>query len=172
MLWSACVHGTSCLCTLSVSAFMHWAIPTLARFLFITKTCLCFLVIKIFQPLLCDATHVIAVDVSSSHMYTDEWLQTASTLCPCSCPCRKVQRVSPSYAQSKAQMDHPKRISWLLVAVSNATRIVLWRQAGWQKRRKKTRTILTFDCFRFVTLKQLLLLLQTRAGSISCSMYL
>ena len=30
-----CVHGTSCLCTLSASAaFMHWTIPTWARFLF------------------------------------------------------------------------------------------------------------------------------------------
>ena len=36
MLWSAyhCVHGTSCLCTLSASAFMHWVIPTSALFIF------------------------------------------------------------------------------------------------------------------------------------------
>ena len=36
MLWSAYyyVHGTSCFCTLSASAFMHWTIPTWARFLF------------------------------------------------------------------------------------------------------------------------------------------
>ena len=27
------VHGTSCLCTLSASVFMHWDIPTSARFL-------------------------------------------------------------------------------------------------------------------------------------------
>ena len=29
-----CVHGTSCFCTLSASAFMYWTIPTWARFLF------------------------------------------------------------------------------------------------------------------------------------------
>ena len=36
MLWSAyhCVHSTSCLCTLSVSAFVHRAVPTSARLLF------------------------------------------------------------------------------------------------------------------------------------------
>ena len=28
---------------------------------------------------------------------------------------RNVQVVSPSYAQNKAQMDHPQRISWVLV---------------------------------------------------------
>ena len=40
---------------------------------------------------------------------------------------KKVRVVSPSYAQNKAQMGHPKR---LLVAVLNATRIALWRWAG------------------------------------------
>ena len=30
-------------------------------------------------------------------------------------PAKKVQAVSLSYTQSKAQMDHPQRISWLLV---------------------------------------------------------
>ena len=36
MLWTAyhCVHGTSCLCAFSANAFMHWAIPTSARFPF------------------------------------------------------------------------------------------------------------------------------------------
>ena len=35
---------------------------------------------------------------------------------------KKALAVSPSYAQNKAQMNHPHR---LLVAVSNATRILL-----------------------------------------------
>ena len=47
--------------------------------------------------------------------------------CPLSLPRKIAQAVSPSYAQSKAQINYPKRILWLLVAVSNATHIALRR---------------------------------------------
>ena len=56
MLWSArayhCVHGTFCLCTLSASAFMHWDIPTSARFLFrnlFMEACFCSFLIKLIS---------------------------------------------------------------------------------------------------------------------------
>ena len=41
---------------------------------------------------------------------------------PLSLPRKNAQAVSPSYAQSKAQINSPQRISWLLVAVSNVAR--------------------------------------------------
>ena len=67
----------------------------------------------------------MVVDASSTHVCINEWRPTVSTLCPLSLPHKKVQAVSPSYAQSKAQKYHPQRIPWLLVAVSNATRIII-----------------------------------------------
>ena len=79
------------------------------------------------------AAHVIAVDASSSRKCTciNERRQTSSTICLLSFPRRKAQAVSASYTQSKAQKDHPQRISWLLVAISNATRIALRRYWTW-----------------------------------------
>ena len=67
----------------------------------------------------------------------DKWRPTASTLCPLSLPRKKVQMVSSSYAQSKPQKDHLQRISWLLVAVSNATCIALWHYRLVEEERKK-----------------------------------
>ena len=126
IMWSAyhCVHGTSCFCTLSASACSHWA---LARFLFtnlfMETLSLLFFDENLFTIiLLCSATHAFVVDASSSHVCIDEWLSTASTLCLLSLHF-KAQAVSPSYAQCKAQMNHSQRISWLLVAVSNATQL-------------------------------------------------
>ena len=72
------------------------------------------------------AAYALAVDASSSHVCIDEWLLTASTLCPLSLPTKTTSSKSQLHAQSKAQMNHPQIISWLLVAVSNATRITLW----------------------------------------------
>ena len=57
-------------------------------------------------------------------------------LCPLSLPCKKSQAVSPSYAQSKAQINHPQIILWLLVAVLNATCIALLAE-GWLKKETK-----------------------------------
>ena len=63
---------------LSASAFMHWAIPAWARFLFrnlFMETCFCFFFDKkSFNNLLHGATLVIAVDASLAHVC---W-QTAS----------------------------------------------------------------------------------------------
>ena len=56
---------------------------------------------------------------------TNEWRSIAGTLCPFSLPRKTAQMVSPSYAQNKDQMDHPQIISLLLVAILNATRIML-----------------------------------------------
>ena len=50
--------------------------------------------------MLCGAAHTHAVDVSFLHVCTNEWLPTASTLCPLSLPSKKAQAVSLSYTQS------------------------------------------------------------------------
>ena len=55
--------------------------------------------------------HLWPVDESYLHMCTDKWCPTASTLYPLSISRQKLQTVSPSYAQSKAQRHHPQRIS-------------------------------------------------------------
>ena len=53
---------------------------------------------------------------------TNEWLPTASTLCPLglTLPRKNAHEVSLNYAQKEAQNDHPQRISYVQVAVSNA----------------------------------------------------
>ena len=55
----------------------------------------------------------------------NEWRPKTSILCPFSLPRKTAQMVSPSYAQNKDQMDHPQIISLLLVAILNATCIML-----------------------------------------------
>ena len=120
------------LCTLSVSAFIEPPLHQLDFFLeiFSMETSFCSFLIKLhvisFNSLF-GATNTLAVDASSSHVCTDEWRPTASTFCPLSLPYKKARVVSPSYAQSKAQMNHSQRISRLLVAISNATCIALHR---------------------------------------------
>ena len=97
--------------------------------------------------------HANTVDMSFSHVCTDEWHLTASTLCPLSLPHKKVQAVSPSYAQSEAQMNHPQRILGLFVAILNATHITFGARLVEERRiRRRWWTILTFDRFRFATL--------------------
>ena len=55
--------------------------------------------------------------------------QVASTV---GLPNKKAQVLSQSHAQNEAQIDHPQRISWLLVAISNATRTRV-TALGWLK---------------------------------------
>ena len=57
--------------------------------------------------LLHGAAHVIPIDESSVHMCIDKWPPTARMLYPLSLPCKRAQAISPSYAQSKAQMNYP-----------------------------------------------------------------
>ena len=72
----------------------------------------------------------LAVNASSyPHMCTDEWHPTVSTV---GFPSKKVQVLSHSHTQNEAQIDHPKRISWLLVAVWNTTHHVT--ALGWLKK--------------------------------------
>ena len=52
---------------------------------------------------------------------TNEWLSTASTLCPIGLLRKKAHEVSRSYAQKEAQNDHLQRISYIRVAVLKAT---------------------------------------------------
>ena len=70
-----------------------------------------------------------------------------------SLPSKKLHAPSRGHAQNKAQIDNPQRISWLLVAISNATRIALWRYRLAEERRRTEQFLCTFDCFRFATLK-------------------
>ena len=75
---------------------------------------------KSFNNLLGGATHVHAVDASPSYVCTDKWLQQQIHSAPSVFLTKKKQpawktqpafernMASPSYAQSKAQMDHPR----------------------------------------------------------------
>ena len=73
------------------------------------ETWFCSFLMNFFQFfLLRSVTHAHVADASSPHVCTDEWHSTASTLCPLSLPRKKAKAVSPSYAQIKAQMDHPR----------------------------------------------------------------
>ena len=66
--------------------------------------------------------HDIIIVPTLLHMCMDKWCSlTASTLCLLSLSCKKVQKVSHRYAQNESQMDHPQRMSWLLVAISSTT---------------------------------------------------
>ena len=89
------------------------------------------------------------------------------TLPPQSSPQERGGDNSPSYAQSKAQMNHPQRISWLLVAISNAT------PSCYGARLAKEKNDSDFRPFQVCHFKNsyytLLLLLQTGASSISSS---
>ena len=96
-----------CLCTLSASASIHPAVPIFGKF-------------PVPALFLLQATaHALAVDPSTC---PDEWRPTASTFYPND---QKGLELCHSYAQNQVQNAHSKRISWLLVAVSNATLIVL-----------------------------------------------
>ena len=103
------------------------------------------------------------------------------TLCPLSLPAKK-QVVSPSYAQSNAQKDHPHTENFLTIGSCFKHYTYRVTALGWLKkeRRKKERKKMNNSdfqpfqvChFKIVTTKYiLLLLLQTGAGSTSCSMY-
>ena len=67
------------------------------------------------------------------HMCTDKWYPTANTLCPHD---RKTLELCHSYTQNSAKAP-TQRISWLLVAVSNATLIALQRWLVEEERKKE-----------------------------------
>ena len=89
--------------------------------------------------------------------------------------------ISSSYSQSKAQMNHPKKMSWLLVAVLNATCTLschgarLAEERGKKEkerkkeRKKKERQKIRISDFRPFQ-RCCYYVLQTGAGSITCSM--
>ena len=79
--------------------------------------------------------HVIAVDASSLHVCIDKMVSNDQYALPPQSSPQKAKVVSPSYAQSKAQINYPQRISWLLVTVSNVTHIAL--RARMAEERKK-----------------------------------
>ena len=158
---------------------MHWAFPTWARFIFFwnlfMETCFCSFLIKIFFTI-CYACRLRNCGWCVIRTRVHWWMASNSqhALPPQSSLQESASSISPSYTQSKAQMKHPQRISWLVVAVSNATRIALQRYRLAEEERKKETTILTLDCFRLPLLKQLLHIAITTAdwGRLySCSMY-
>ena len=96
--------------TLSASALMDWAIPTSTIFLFrslFRKTCFCSFLINFFQ-------FVLRVDASSSHMCTDEWHPTASTLYPLSLPHKK-SAGGKSQLHSKQSSNGPSPENFLTI---------------------------------------------------------
>ena len=97
----------------------------------------------------------------NSSTCTDEWHPTTSTLCLLSHPHRKVQVVSLSYAQNKAQKYHPKRFPcghWRQFRMQHLSHFGARLQVveEREKERKKEKDEI-FGCFRFATLKWLLL---------------
>ena len=96
---------------------IHPAIPTFGKFLLDL-----FLNSYLCSVLLYTTAHALVVDASSSSKCTDKWRPTANTLCPHN---QKALEFCRSYTQNKAQKHHPQGIPWLLVAVLNATLIVL-----------------------------------------------
>ena len=80
---------------------------------------------NLFDNLLRDATHTLAVDASSLHMAPTNYCvqQLVYILCPSVYATKK--HSDKSQLQSKqTQMDHPQRMSWLLVAISNVGKCV------------------------------------------------
>ena len=96
--------------------------------------------------LLRGAAHVIAVDESSAHvMCIDEsGRPTTSILCPLSLPCKEVQAVSPSYAQSKAKKTSQENFMAIGGCFERYTFRVM--ALGWlKKERKKERKMKNSD---------------------------
>ena len=145
MLWTAhayhCVHGTSCLRTLSASVCIETSLHQLDFFFenLFMETCFCSFLIKLISfNLLRGAANALAVDVASIH--TCAPINSQYTLSPQSYH-KKAQVVSPSYAQSKAQMNHPQTVGGYFECYTYCIMAL-----GWLKKRC---TILTFNCFRF-----------------------
>ena len=85
-------------------------------------------------------------------------------------------RVSPSYVQSKAQKADLQRISLLRIGGCFTRYTYRVTVLGCLKKLRRKTELLTFDRFRLATLKIVTIhvaitMLQTGAGSISCSMY-
>ena len=116
-------------------------------------------------------THIIAMHHPC--ICVDKWLPTASTLCPLSLSCKKAQAVSPSYAQSKAQRTISREFCdyWWLFQMLHVSRYGTSYRLVEEERKKGNnsdfRPLISGLRLYYV----LLLLLQTGAGSISCSMY-
>ena len=56
----------------------------------------------------------------------NEWRPTASTLCPLDLPRKRTHKVSRSCAQEDTQNDHPQILSYIQVAVLNATLLEIY----------------------------------------------
>ena len=118
------------------------------------------------------STH--AHEVILVHVCTDEWfpMHGQYTLSPSVFP-EKSAGGKPShiYAQSEAQIDHPKKISDYGGYFERFTyRVTVPRQATWLKELDDEQ--FSFQVCHFKSYYTLQLLLQSGAGSISCSIYL
>ena len=119
---------------------MHWAIPTSARFafrdLFLWRRSF---LIKILTILLHKPpTHLQLMHYPRTCEPTG--FQQPVHSAPYSLfSCKKAQaiHVSPSYAQSKAQMDHPQIILWLLHGGCFKCYTYCNMALGWLKKKKK-----------------------------------
>ena len=123
------MHGISCFCTLSASAFMHLTIP--AWLDFFLEIFLWRLVSVLFDKNLSTICYAVLPMQLRLMRHpcrcVDKWLPTASILCPLSLARKKAQAVRLSYAQSKAQKAHPRKFRdywWLFQMLHYGTRLV------------------------------------------------
>ena len=130
--------------------------PTWARFLFrnlFMETYFCsFLIKKSFNNLLCSAAHVIAFDASFTHMCWQMVPPTASMLCLLSLPPLE-SASSKSHLHSKQSSKGPSQENF--VTIGGCFECYMYHVAalGCLKKERRRWTILTFDSFRFATLK-------------------
>ena len=164
MLWSAyhCVHGTSCFCTLSTSAFMHWTIPTWGRFLFrnlFMETCFCSFLIKKLQLFV---TRYRPRNCGWCVIRARVHWRMASNNQPPRPPQSSPQKIAGvrSQLRSKRSSNGPPSENFLATGGFFERNTYRVTALGWLKkkeeRKKKERrrwTILSFDRFRFATLK-------------------
>ena len=158
------MHDTS-----SSSAFMHWAFPTLARNLFM-ETCFClFLIKKSCNKLFVMQCHphncgwcIILTCVHGQMASSSQYALPPQSFH------KQAQAVSLSYAQSKAGMNHPQK-NWTIDGCLECYTYCIMALGWLNKEEKRKKNNSDFQPFQVCHL--LLLLLQTRAGPISCLMY-
>ena len=151
-----CVHGTSCfICTLSASAFMHWTIP---RFLF-RKSFYGDLISFFFDKNLLTICYAVPPTYCGwcIHVCWQMASNSQYSLPPQSSPQENAS--GKSQLRSKQRADGPSPESFLTIGGCFEHYMYRVTTLGWlkKKERKKEKrkkwTNLTFDCFRFATLK-------------------
>ena len=133
---------TSCLCTLSASAFMHWAIRTWGRFLFRKFG---FVSDKSLLTIKC-TTHTLAVDVSSAHVCWQMASNSQYTLPPQSLPQENAS--GKSQLRSKQSSKGPLPENFLTIGGCFECYTYRIKVLGWLKKERKKMNNSDFRLFQ------------------------